>query len=335
MKLRDKYYFYLVLILFISPLLHCVAVVAQKANYVGLEKNEEFIWDLKYDEEADLEFGNDIGFNTTIFNLNEDVKAWKQIITGIGNEDSYGGDKGVKYHVNQYKSKKRGGENGEDYEWKMDVEDKQYIMTKYQPDNKHIRDYYVDCAIFGALHVATNVDWRKLMKELQEDFGREGEAKYNKEANSIFIHIWEDYKILDEQRWETTDVFIECDYSENGILESYYFTHEDDTILSLSLRKSIWENYWFWSYLMIVICSCIVGLFLFYYVIKKKLLPFQKKKDLVSPTQEKIVLDNSDDKSEPDKIMDLERQILLCRNCEKPNDITSKYCIFCGKPLKS
>ena len=67
MKTKRLYYAYLIGILIILPIVNSVSVIAQGADYIGIDENDEFIWNLTYDEDQDEELGDDLGYNTTYF----------------------------------------------------------------------------------------------------------------------------------------------------------------------------------------------------------------------------------------------------------------------------
>ncbi len=279
-KTKRIFYVYLITILIIFPIVISVSAVAQSAYYIGSNENDEYIWDLTYDEELDKKMGDEMAIDRSVFDVDDDVKAWKHIITKIGNEKSYEGDKGVKYKLNKYNSEHAGGPDGDKYDWKLDEEGEEYIILKYEPDDPSILNHYVDCALFGAFYVATNVDWKEVLEELNDYEGGEYEATYNEYENSIKITIYEDYLILDDQKYEVGTIDVWCDYTNNGILEFYEFEWKD-TIIKLELRgsrDSFWINYWLWVIIGIIALAAVIIVIIYIYVIKGKR-PILKKRE--------------------------------------------------------
>ena len=336
MKIKHSYFGFFISILVIFPVVNSVAVVAHDVNYVGFDKNDVYIWDIRYEEEEDLKMGMKMGINRTVFDIDDNIKAWKHVITWMGEEDVYRGNKGVKYKVNQYKSESRGGKDGEGYDWKKDDEGKEYTIIKYQPDNLHVRNYYINSAIFGYLYVATNVEWGNLMKELSEDLGAPVAAEYNERENSIKITIWEDYYILDEQKYETERLDITCDYTNDGILEYYILKNEGDTVLSLTLRKSFWEENWLRisetlqnNILLVITFISIIIVLLFFFVTRGKRPIYKKIISRFSTKKSNLV--NRESKLNEEKSLEKPK---YCPYCGKSQPTLNEYCVFCGYSLK-
>ncbi|MFX1444198.1 MAG: hypothetical protein ACFFHV_12340 [Promethearchaeota archaeon] len=293
MRNKRVYYVIITTILIIFPILNSVNAVAEGADYIGIKKNDEFIWNIKYDEEVDKQMGHDMGINTTTFSWDEDYKSIKAVITWIGEETTFGGEKGIKFKWNQYKSKKS-EPIYEEKDWKSDHKGREGIILKYVEGDKDILYFYESCAIYGALFVANNVDWKEVMHELNDDLqkGHYGSASYRR---SLFYPI-----ILDEGMSITFDGeghlgkrFISIHYTKDGFLKSFklsYVNDDDlDDVISISLQNSIWIEYWLHIICMIVAIGAIVITVIYFKLVRKKRPTLKEKPEMDEPIENSTV----------------------------------------------
>jgi len=306
MNTKQKYYVLLAVVLIIFPIMNSVSVVAQGADYVGINKNDSYMWDLTYDEDIDKDMGDDYGTNTTYFNIDDDVKAIKQVITWIGEEDTFGSDEGVKYKRNKYDSKKSGDVFGQGYNWKIEDKGGEFVILNYDSGDKSVINYYGMCAMWGAFFTANNVDWDEVVEELDDDLGSSNWASYR--GNLITIGIQSTHY----------DIYIETEYTDDGILKYYRFRYDHEDIIKLELVNAFWIQYWVFVVIGIIALSAVIVVVIYFTAIRTS-------KEKVPPSVQAPAAKFEE------KIPEGE---LICPSCGKKSTSGAKFCEYCGKTME-
>jgi len=233
----------LLVIVFLFPLINFVAA-NKTPGYVGIEKDDTYVWTLQANSRPLEDFLEDLGYTedaaedeADFVDDLEDLEAIRFTITDFEEEDEYGHFDGVEVSYEYYESKNYIGNK-----WKLKEDDEERIILQYDED---IYEEFV--SIVGGLglfvvFVATNVDWKGLAKETKDkwDDNYDGDADYKvvQEENGISTEFEWDDDDVDEHESVTL-------YTSTGVLEHYEWKYDGKLIIEMNLEMSFFTEYWF------------------------------------------------------------------------------------------
>ncbi len=294
---KSKIYSTLLLILLLLPLFSTLSQAAATPNYVGIEENDTFIFDVMYDEGVYENIMEDTGEKAGIpeavieqaiddnLDMDEDIIGIKIVILDVDDEEKTifdpQGDEGVRIIYNFY-------EIEEDGEWDLESEDETWAVWKYDEDvyewlwrggfDWHLKydevldDYKLEkLSTTNAWFVSTKIDWSGIKKGFEEHY--EDHLDYDESK----IRVYEDQNRLeitrdsdeDDDVGEYGEIF---DYDDNGVLQYYEQTYDGDPIVIVERQWNAQRQFVVDNMLWIVLgaIGVVVVIVVIFVVIKRK-----------------------------------------------------------------
>lgn len=256
-------------------------------NYVGINENDTFIFDVMYDESAhenyyeDFADENDLSddwvdtvVNSTL-NYDEDIVGMKIVILDVDDEekDPWGED-GVRIIYNYYEKEEEG-------DWKLENKDETFAVFKFDKEvYEHLWIYgfiwqYDDEYRLEKLNsenfwfVSTNVDWGEVEEEIEEEFEDDGYDDYSVHTDTDLnrIEMTRD-RDDDDEIGEWKEII---EYDDNGVLRYYEEQYDGETmVLAERQFNEITRTFLGNILLIIIIFGALVAIGIITVVVKKK-----------------------------------------------------------------
>ncbi len=241
MKLSKKLNVLLLVLLFLFPLINFVAA-SKTPGYVGINKDDTYVWLLKANSKPLEGYYEDLGFPEDVaedlaehVDDMEDIEAIRYTITEFEEEDEYGHFDGVEVSYEYYESKNYIGNK-----WKLKEQDEETIIFQYDEDL--YEELVSNISGISAVFVATNVNWYYVAKETknewEDDYDDDADYKVSEEENGLSTEFeWDDD---DVDKHESITL-----YTSTGVLEYYEWKYDGKMIIEMNLEMSFFTEYWF------------------------------------------------------------------------------------------
>lgn len=264
MKKLKKFYILLIWALFLLSLVG-FAIAEEKKDYVGINKSDEYVWLVDFNETIydDMEKKTDFRFD---IKFDKDAEAGKIKINYIKEEQEYYYGNGVEIeYINYYT------ENRSEEDWEQGKKFKKIIIYSYDKDNT--LDIYKEKVFDGALFVSKNVDWDELIKEIDNDL-ENGKAEYKN--NEIYI------KLFFER------IEIKSRYNSDGVNEFFEIKYDGDRVFKLELEYTFFHEYLMITAIILIIALIPLAILIFNIIKKRR---YKKEKEIIELKEENMKFD--------------------------------------------
>jgi len=241
MKLSKKLNVLLLVSIFLLPLIN-FAAASKTPGYVGINKDDTYVWLIKMNSKPLEGFYEDLGYSeedaedlAEFIDDMEDIEAIRYTITDFEEEDEYGDFDAVEVSYEYYESKNYVGNK-----WKLKEQDEETRIFQYDEDI--YKQLVFNSSGISVAFVATNVNWYYVAKETKNDW----EDDYDDDA---------DYKVIEEENGLSTEFEWDDDdvdkhesitlYTSTGVLKYYEWKYDGKVIIEMNLEMSFFSEYWF------------------------------------------------------------------------------------------
>ncbi|MBD3254755.1 MAG: zinc-ribbon domain-containing protein [Candidatus Lokiarchaeota archaeon] len=292
--------------------------VSATPGYVGVNEQENYVWIIDFDEDVYNKYISDFPNDTSVPNYDDDLEAIQVSIEQLSAEqdvsvynmnESIGSYRAVKAICYFFTSEDR-----ENNDWELDSRKLELFIFKYD------EDVYDLILFYGSLFIANNVDWNEIVSIMDEDLEDEGiDGDVQAIPGGIKVSMEMD---------NGKEIEIVSKYSPEGILESFDFTYDEETLFSYELEFNLLSNSLFW---IIVITIIIIGIITALII----LLHRQKKKREAFVESE----DKQEDLEKAQKSVSKENEVIpkdqlkFCPYCGQSVIERQKFCAECGADL--
>ncbi len=294
---KSKIYSITLLILLLLPMFSTLSQAAATPNYVGIEENDTFIFEVMYDEGVYKDLMEDAGEDQGIpeavleqliddnLDMDEDIIGIKIVILDVDDEEKTlfdpQGDEGVRVIYNFY-------EMEEDSEWNLESEDETWAVWKYDEDvyewlwrggfDWHEKyDETIDedkiekLSSHNAWFVSTKIDWSGFKKGFEDHY--EDHRDYDESK----IRVYDDQNRFEVSYDDDEDDDFEelgqiFDYDDNGVLQYHEQTYDGDPYVIVERQYNAQRRFVMDNLLWIVLgaIGVVVVIVVIVVVIKRK-----------------------------------------------------------------
>ncbi len=235
MKKLKKFYTLLVVGFFFIPLINFS--VAEKENFVGIDEEEVYLWEVDYDDDVFDHWAEDFDVQSNeVVDIEDykDLEAIKINITDIDSDveeeefelvfqektDDY---EGVDLDYDYYETEDYDSEDYNNVDWDLTSKD-DYFLFKF--DNELYMELSFDS--FNYHFIDEDPDWGEVVDTWEDLFiseGINGDVDENDDGISLEIDI------------TGVDLIeITTEYGSDGVLDYYEFKYDEETLLELELK---------------------------------------------------------------------------------------------------